>query len=368
MKIRSALAAAVSLPLFAAACGSSNSGPQPMMCYGANPTATATSNYKFSSSFTLTPVTVKSMSNLTFNWGALSQDFLKHPLSATADVNTVSFLMFTLDLATLQKKLNDDTLDMPDVYIVPPPSVNPTGGVTTAMLYDFTLNGTSQTPAVWNTYLDPHLVNGPYSFMVAAAKGTTIGSGFRMLQTFTLDDGSSNTTVDIKNDSTKLSYSADLHSLTITGVPAATPNLTLDFTDLVTPTCLAMSGDCPTGTTAGTCAATNMPACLQQKKNALGGDFKNGYITSAIVGHYSETPAQLEAKFLDLDLIATNYYSGDIMSGSVLDFTKLTETTSGAAFPGIDDTGTWLVGLICGNCRNPAPWYLTILKPCTATP
>jgi len=24
-----------------------------------------------------------------------------------------------------------------------------------------------------------------------------------------------------------------------------------------------------------------------------------------------------------------------------------------------------VVGLICGNCRNPAPWYLTILKPCT---
>jgi hypothetical protein len=38
---------------------------------------------------------------------------------------------------------------------------------------------------------------------------------------------------------------------------------------------------------------------------------------------------------------------------------------NGAGFPGIDDTGTWLVGLICGNCRNPAPWYMTILKPCS---
>jgi hypothetical protein len=366
MKIRSALAAAaVFLSLLATAC-SSSSGPQQTMCYGANAVASAANNYRFSSSFTLTPVTVKSMSNLTFNWGTLSQDFLKHPLSATDDVNTVSVLMFLLDLATLQKKLNDDTLDMPDVYIVPPPSVNPTGGVTSAMLYDFTLNGTPQPPATWNSYFDPHLMGGPYSYMVAAAKGTTIGSGFRMLQTFQLDDGSSNMTVDIKNDSTKLSYTANLHDLTITGVPAGTPNLTLDFTDMVTPNCLDMSGGtCPTGTSAGTCAATNQPACLQNKKNALGGDFKNAYITSAIVGHYSETPAQLEAKFLDLDLIATNYYSAEIMSGSTLNFTTLTETKTGAAFPGIDDTGTWLVGLICGNCRNPAPWYLTIVKPCT---
>jgi hypothetical protein len=42
------------------------------------------------------------------------------------------------------------------------------------------------------------------------------------------------------------------------------------------------------------------------------------------------------------------------------------ETKTNAPFAGIDDTGTWLVGLICGNCRNPAPWYMTIAKPCTA--
>ena len=124
-----------------------------------------------------------------------------------------------------------------------------------------------------------------------------------------------------------------LRNLTITGVPGGTPALTLDWS-------------------AGA------------DENALGGAFKEGYVTSAIVGHFTETPAELEKKFLDLDMIATKYYRADIMSGSMLDFTTLKDA-SGAAFPGVDDTGTWMVGLICGNCRNPAPWYMTILKPCT---
>jgi len=38
---------------------------------------------------------------------------------------------------------------------------------------------------------------------------------------------------------------------------------------------------------------------------------------------------------------------------------------SGQPFTGIDDTGTWVLALSCGDCRNPAPWYLTILEPCS---
>ena len=37
----------------------------------------------------------------------------------------------------------------------------------------------------------------------------------------------------------------------------------------------------------------------------------------------------------------------------------------GKAFTGISTSGTWIVALRCGSCRNPAPWYLTVLKPCS---
>ncbi len=143
------------------------------------------------------------------------------------------------------------------------------------------------------------------------------------------------TTVKLTNDSTKLTYTADLHSLTVTEVTGGTAALKLDWSQME-----------------------------MGKKNALGAEFKQGYVQRAVVGHYTETPAQLEGKFLDLDRIATSYFRAEITTGSELDFTMLTGD-NGAAFSGIDGTGTWLVGLICGQCRNPAPWYMTVLKPCS---
>ena len=333
--------------LFALACGSSNSGPQPEVCVGANIKATAASNCTFSSDMKLPPVTVKSMSNLTFDWIGVTHDFKGHPLSATQEVNTVSVMMWALPLATVQSELNADVLQQSDLVVVPPPSVNPAAGVTSAMLYDFTLNGTPATPEQFNRYFDPAVYPASRSsFMVAIATGTTIGEGFRMLQSFEIDPASSATAIHITNDSTQLTYSANLHSLTITGVPAATPALMLDWSDLVSP-------DPP-------------DPKLPPENNALGNEFKDAHVTDAIVAHYTQTPAQLETQFLDLDLIATDFYRAKIESGTVLDFTTLKDK-DGKPFPGVSSDGTWLVGLTCGDCRNPAPWYLTILKPRAAT-
>ncbi len=99
-----------------------------------------------------------------------------------------------------------------------------------------------------------------------------------MLQSFNLDASSSVTNVALTNDSTKLSYTANLHDLTITGVPGGTPALTLDWSQMTT--------------------------------NGLGRPFTEGYVTSAIVGHYTQTPAQLEAQFLDLDRHRDRHVSG----------------------------------------------------------
>jgi hypothetical protein len=330
---------AVLIPLLATACSSSGGGgtPQPVMCFGANVIADEANNYSFSSTITLPPVSVKSRSNLTFDWRAVTMDFLKHPLNAVNDINTISVLLWHLPLAQLQTNLNADNLSQSDLEIIPPPSWPApgatTGGLTQAHLYDFTVNGTVIQPGDFDTYFDPTMFPpAQYSFLAVAATGTTIGQGFRMLQSFNLDPTTASTTIALNNTSTQLTYQVNLHALTITGVPGGTAALTLDSAQMTT--------------------------------NALGAPFPQGYITSAVVGHYTETPAQLESKFLDLDRIATNYYRADIPSGTVLDFRTLRDS-AGNNFPGVDASGTWVVGLICGNCRNPAPWYLTILKPCT---
>jgi hypothetical protein len=160
-----------------------------------------------------------------------------------------------------------------------------------------------------------------------------------MIQSFRLDPASTNTTVTMTSSSTQLEYTTDLHTLKATGIPAGQGAVTLDWGQMTT--------------------------------NALGNEFIATNITSVLVGHYTQTPAQLESQFLDLELIATGLYRGcvgdapcTIPNGTKVDLSAL-KNDAGQSFAGIDGTGTWIVALQCGGCRNPAPWYLSVLKPCS---
>lgn len=346
---------AASLSLVLTACGGDSPGggatsgctsaavtntTQQTACMGTTLVASAANNYAFSSTMRLPPVTVKSMSNLTFDWSGVTKNFQGNDISTTGDLNLVTLLLLSSPLADVEAKLNADTLSLQDVVVTPPPAWPApgmaTGGMTSAKLYDFTVNGSVIPIEDFNRYFDPAVYPASlFTYMATVAKGSVPGEGNQMLQTFNLDAGSSATTVTIKNDSTRLTCDVSLRNLTITGVTAGTPALTLDWSQMV----------------------------ASMANNALGYTFKDNYITRAIVGHFTESPADLEKKFLSLDVIATKYYTADIMTGAMLDFTTL-RTENNEAFPGVDDNGTWMVGLICGNCRNPAPWYMTILKPC----
>jgi hypothetical protein len=335
MSSRLALAiGALSFSLMATAAGChSGSGAQPTMCFGPNIVANEANDYAFSSAITLAPVKAAQMSNLAFDWSGLTRDFEGHALDPTKDLSLAIVMFWSLPLADFEKALNADALFPSDLILSPPLSLELTPGMTSAHLYDFTINTTPVTPEMINQYFDVTMYPpANNSFIVGVQSGIDLGRQIRMLQSFSLDGSSSATNVALENDSTQLSYHANLHDLTITGVPGGTPALTLDWTQMTT--------------------------------NGLGRDFTEGYVTSAVVGHYTQTPAQLESQFLDLDRIAIATYRADLASGSVLDFTTLKDA-NGAEFPGVDDDGTWLVGLFCGNCRNPAPWYMTILKPCS---
>ena len=335
-RARSYLSAAIAcLPLMTFACGSSSGNPtQSVTCTNGTMIANEANDYSFTSSLMLHPVKVKPGSDLTFNWGGVSKDFLGQPVNAVNYLNSIFLLLVNLPAATFQTQLNNDTFATSSIVIPgPPPSFLPTNGVTTTTLYDnfISANGPVDS-SMAAQYLDATTYTPTNStFVIAAQTGTNmIGTGIRMLQSFELDPSSSNTTVSLTNSSTTLTYSANLHSLHPTGVPANTANLTLDWSQIQT--------------------------------NALGQPFEPTAIANAIVGHYTQTPAELESQFLNLQTIATDLYKAEIPYGSVLDFTKL-KTDSDKSFPGVDSSGTWLVALICTNCRNPAPYYLTILQP-----
>ena len=99
--------------------------------------------------------------------------------------------------------------------------------------------------------------------------------------------------------------------------------------------------------------------------NALGDDFIPSVIAEVVVAHYDESVAELERQFLDLELIAEGIWRYDVPAETSVELSSLRDE-AGQPFPGIDGNGTWLVALMCGDfCRNPAPWYLTVLVPCS---
>jgi hypothetical protein len=304
---------------------------RPTLC-SENVVASDESNYAFSSTITLAPVPVAPMSNLVFDWSGLTRDFMGHDLAPAKDLGLAMVMFWALPLEEFERQLNADELFTADLIVSPPLSL-PLSGATSAHLYDFTINTTPVTPEMINPYFDAAAYPPSRATFIAGVQaGDALGRNLRMMQAFNLDASSSATVVPITNDSMKLAYSVNLHDLKTTVVPAGDPGLTLDWSHM--------------------------------NVDGFGRRFTRGNVTDAIVGHYAGTPAELEKKFLDLDQIALKTYRAAIPSGLVLDF-KTLKDDSGASFTGIDGTGTWLVGLLCGNCRNPAPLYMTILKPCS---
>jgi hypothetical protein len=320
------------LALSTAACGGGNGeGGEGITCSGNNVVAKEANDYSFSSTLTFPPISVAPNTELTFDWGGVTADLVRHPVDARADIDMVMVMMWSLTLEELQTKLNADTLAQRDLVVVPL-TFFADGTTTSARLFQFTLNGNPLTPAEIMPYFDAATYDpAKHTYTLMVASGMTLGQGTLMIQSFRLDPASTNATVTVTGDSTKLAYMANLHSLKPTGIPAGQAAITLDWGQMTT--------------------------------NAMGNPFIKTNITDAIVGHYTQTPTQLESQFLDLELIATELYRGTIPMGTVVDFSMLMND-AGQRFSGIDATGTWIVALECGGCRNPAPWYLSVLKPC----
>jgi hypothetical protein len=307
-----------------------------------NIVANEANDYSFSSTLTFPPIKVKPKADLLFDWSGVTADLIRHNLDPKKDLDSILVFEWDLTVAELEKKINSDTVAARDMTISPPLSYATDGNTTSRKLLEFSFNGSPIGPGGLATveqvmlYFDPSNYDpSKYCYTVMAATGDVLGQGTRMIQAFVLDESSSNTTVTMTKDSTKLEFHADLTRLTPTTIPANTADINLDWSKM--------------------------------QKNALGADFSGvsaTSITSAFIGHYNETPAELSGdKFLDLELIATTLYRKSIEIGTSVKFSDFKDE-GGNSFSGIDDTGTWLIGLQCGACRNPAPWYISVLKPC----
>lgn len=293
--------------------------------------ASEASNYTFISSLELSEVAVAPRSELSFDWSAVTRDFSLHEVDPLNDIDMLAVIVWKLSAEELAVKLNDDNLSQSDFEAIA--MIYTENAVTSGNLFDFTEFGVEIDSETLLQYVDPELFDpATHSYTAMATTGTTPGKGTRMIKAFRMDDSSTNTEVVLDTDSAALSFMLDMASLEPVSAPTGVSDIVIDWSNIAT--------------------------------NAMGAEFDPTAITEVAVGKYSFSVAELEDQFLDLDLIADEIYWGDVLSGSSFSLAD-TATEAGASFPGFDDSGTWLVGLRCGTCTNPAPWYLTVIEPCS---
>jgi hypothetical protein len=174
-----------------------------------------------------------------------------------------------------------------------------------------------------------------HSYFVMIAEGESFGHGTKMISFFEPSPDVTNTEVRLTNDSTILHYTANLTDLKRIAVPPNTPDIVIDWID------------------------SDM-----LRNNAMGQEWVPTKITDVLVAHYRDkTPADLQASFLDLELIADETWRIFLSAGQSVKLSFL-QNEAGEPFAGIDGEGTWIIALKCGSCANPAPWFLSVLQSC----
>ncbi len=292
-------------------------------------------NYAFSSSLEIQTVKVRSMSDIVFDWSDMTRDMLIHDFDPEKSVDMMEVMLWRYDKEDLLLDINDDSLDTSNLFRLG--VVYTEQSMTSGNYLDLrSPSGGEVDDAELLSYVDPSEYDiQDHTYFVMVAEGESFGHGTKMISFFEPSPDVDNAEVRLTNDSTILHYEADLSSLKRIAVPPAEPNIIVDWIDTDKLT-----------------------------KNAMGREWIPTKITDVMVAHYADKrPSDLQAHFLDLELIADETWDIFLAAGQSVNMSFL-KNADGETFPGIDENGTWIVALKCGSCNNPAPWFLSILQAC----
>lgn len=293
-------------------------------------------NYAFSSTLSVEMTTLKDATDLVFDWSGITQDFFGKPVNPILDIDLVLLSLWHMTPVELIANMNRDNLPQDSMIAVI--TSYPQDNFTSRNLLGFDVLGNPLPEAdLWKVFdtsnPDFEYPQTEYTFMAMAGTGTVAGKGARMIHFFNIDPNATETTLRFTDTSTTMDYTVDLKHAMPVPVPAGMPGLAIDWSAMTT--------------------------------NALGNSYDVFQITEAVVAHYPNyNLSQVEDRFLYLEEDAGGWWSAEVASGVSIDLSTLVDA-GGSAFPGVDDTGVWLVALFCTvNCNNPAPWSITILQPC----
>jgi len=299
-------------------------------------------NFSSTSSLKITSVPVPAGEDVQVCWDKLTTDIQGHTLDPAKDINDVSFIrVVSGDSTAVEKLLNDGNLQANnidgdwDIQFKTGKADNQC-----VKLSDLTQVATGDT----GTHLDPKTnftTDSKITYLMVIANGTAIGFGARSMVILTTDPSSTTSMVDVTNTTATLSYTATL------------------------------AKDHPVEVTAGDLPRVDWSAVTT---GGAGQAVEKNDVSSVLVGFYEgASPADLEKNFLNLDQ-KTGTYPGAptkswevaVKSGQSIDLAAAQGRNNEGAFTGFDSggaTGSWIMGMFCELCQNPAPVIVTLVDP-----
>ncbi len=287
----------------------------------ANITLTDANNFSYVGDINVESFVTASASDIEVCWDGVTEDLQCHDMDPVADIDNVGLVRFPhLSETEVETGLSNNSLQQADIsgYV----EWNTDHTRSCVNLSELSFFGTG-------IDITKEYTEDGGTYMLLLAEGLEPGVGARMLIFLDPQAGSDVTRVDVPGGCGLLDFSADIESLTKVTPPADGPWV-VDWS--------AITSD------------------------GLGAEINLNDIDGVMLGFYQGmSAADLQAQFLDLELIATELYTIDLEGGSVADLS--TATGTGGTFSGFTEGGLWVLALTCSRCYNPAPVFLTVMEP-----
>ena len=299
--------------MYLLACDGSEKEPEP------NLIVEDPNNYSFEGEISFPDISVAPAVDAQVDWSAIAQDIQCHAMDPSS-IKTVALLRFqNLNKEETTQKINNDTLRESDLsnYI----DWTNESAATSLMLSEMEFFGN---PVLPEDYMLPDYG----TFLLTLATGDQLGTGIRAVSFITPTTGESNTLITVPDPCGLLDYTVSLQSLSPTLAPSEGPYL-MDWSALTV--------------------------------DGRGKLFSDEAIDQIVVGHYNDlTVADIEAQFLDLELLADEIWRMPVANATRADLSLLDGDTPFTSFTA---DGLWILGLQCSVCANPAPRFLTVVQP-----
>lgn len=298
-------------------------------------------NYEFQSSIKIKSYPLAQYPSVpVIDWSRLTHDLIGHPVDPVDGIGHIDLIVWNnVTHEQFQEWLNTDSLNMEHLAGSVSASREQLGeGTTSVHLSELTSFGMDVDA---EKFFDS---NGEFPsseniFVILLGSGSAIGGGAKMVAFLEpVESPTAATKLDVTGDSITLDYEANLTGAQRYTVPINTADIIVDWRQ------------------------------MDGKTNAMGLPWRPNQVQQVLVAHYPDkSPADLEAQFLDLEIMTDEMYTFEPPTVQPVSLSSLVDA-EGNLFTGITNgPGTWILALQCTmNCNNPAPKYLTILEPCEA--